>query len=194
MITVEDLFWIPLLGLIGFFWYFGSQVLRDDNATNLMKPSNAPDDLLEAETDPVDQIMQGVRIETDLTEDVIQRKFTTIIGRTIVEAYYVNINEDNYAFGQFDTVDYALVLKFDNGTYLNWVFSDGTSSNREGGNYVGFYLSFNDTVMTSFEEYEECQDVSGTSKWKDLEHVWEFNLGKKCMLPDYQGFVNLASG
>ena len=27
-----------------------------------------------------------------------------------------------------------------------------------------------------------------------LEHVWEFNLGKKCMLPDYQGFVNLASG
>lgn len=149
---------LPILALIGMFWFFGSKIF-----IGTFKDDTQYYDVVSLFTQ-LDKI--EVNLEFDETE--VQDALRKIIGKKILRIYYANLNPIDKEFEGYDFVDSGIFIEFEGGEFFNWVYeTDLFNSNTNIYMDCAFFVSFED-VLSKSNLRSQLQDVSGSLKWKDL--------------------------
>jgi hypothetical protein len=157
--TLEDLIYIPILALILMMWFFASKLFKNINVADSVTNSSSEKNFKK---------LEKIHLNTRIDDNEAELQLNTKVGRKIVKIYYININHDKYEYDRIDSVDFGVILQFDNNEFINWIWKEGEQDLEKGISiHTGYYLDFSNIIHTLQLE-DVAIEVSNSEKWSSF--------------------------
>lgn len=99
------------------------------------------------------------------TEVELKQYLATFIGKKITQVFYLSANyyKADFRVGKYDQIDLGIYLKFDDASYLNWVWYEDRM-------LYGYCLMKGDFIQfcKDNKKASEIADMSNDLKWKNI--------------------------